>query len=422
MSPKECLANGNVVLDDAVDLSTIFYQMEPSIVQMSRQRTKDRAKITAALDIDLPKLSISISYDGGLKFDGVITCGISSTDTTQHRLFAFEIDIETECPVEPCSLSVEEVAELAREYMRSKGVDLPSDRYNTFLISPLQKDVAKQGAANAKYRAIVTSPTNEVFSPGTSASDTCSSRRMPHFFFSKAIETKAPMENKKGSGALVNTSHIFDAVKNLKRYLRASYTTKLRPLPDYAALFVYSNVDALDNFVDFIGEIASQDKTLLGEVSGTCHFCSTVNSLELLNVSFTLLNADKLSVKEIASCLSSIFISVSANESVVLPLGVGRLSRFPASTTSASNSVHGPSSSTTAYLGDASPFDLKRSSDDDILSDRDEFNAFATQPADKELATAKYRRLHNDMKECFRCDERNPLPSRFCGKCGFEFI
>lgn len=238
---------------------------------MSRQRTKDRAKVTAALDLDLPKLSISISYDGGIKFDGVITCGISSTDTTQHRIFAFEINIETECPVEPCTLSVEEVAELARAYMRSKGVDLPSDKYNTFLVSPLQKDVAKQGAANAKYRAIVNTPADEVFSPGVSASDTCSGRRMPHFFFSKAIETKAPMENKKGSSALVNTTAIFDALKSLKRYLRASFTTKSKPLPDYAALFVYSNVESLDNFVDFIGEIASKDPSLLGQVSGTFH-------------------------------------------------------------------------------------------------------------------------------------------------------
>ena len=91
---------------------------------MSRQRTKDRAKVTASLDTDLPKLSVSISYDGGMKYDGVITCGISSTDTTQHRLFAFEVNIETECPVEPCTLSVKDLTDLAKAYMRTKGVDL----------------------------------------------------------------------------------------------------------------------------------------------------------------------------------------------------------------------------------------------------------------------------------------------------------
>ena len=76
-------------------------------MQMSRQRTKDSAELNASLDIDLAKLSVSISYDGGIKFDGVITCGISSTDTTQHMLFVSDVNIETECLVEPCTLSVE---------------------------------------------------------------------------------------------------------------------------------------------------------------------------------------------------------------------------------------------------------------------------------------------------------------------------
>lgn len=189
-----------------------------------------------------------------------------------HRLFAFEVNIETECPVEPCTLSVEDLTDLARAYMRTKDVDLPIEKYDAFLVSPLQKDVAKQGAANARYRAIVNTPADEVFTPGISASDPCSTRRMPHFFFSKPIEIKAPMENKRGSSSVVNTSKIFDALKSLKRYLRSSFTTKSRPLPDYAALFIYSNVDALDTFVDFIGDIASKDKSLLGQVSGNSIF------------------------------------------------------------------------------------------------------------------------------------------------------
>jgi hypothetical protein len=104
---------------------------------MSRPRTKDRAKVTASLVIDPPKLSVSISHDGGIKFDGVITCEISSTDTTQHRLFAFEVNIEIKCPLEPCTLSVEDLSDLARAYTRTKGVDLPVDKYDAFLVSPL---------------------------------------------------------------------------------------------------------------------------------------------------------------------------------------------------------------------------------------------------------------------------------------------
>ena len=257
-----------VVRDHTVDFPTQNNKMEPSIVLMSRQRTKDRSKITTILDADLYKLSVSISYDGGFMYDGAITCGISSTDTTQHRLFAFDVSIEDECPVEPSILDIDEVAELARSYMRTKGVDLPAEKYNTFLVSPLQKDVSKKGAANAKYRAIVTAPNHEVFTPGLSASNPSSNQRMPHIFFSKPVETKSPMENKRGSSAAVNTSTIHDALKSLKRYLRVTFSTKSKQLPHYAALFVYANADALENFVDLIGDIALKDQKLLNEVSG----------------------------------------------------------------------------------------------------------------------------------------------------------
>jgi hypothetical protein len=42
--------------------------------------------------------------------------------------------------------------------------------------------------------------------------------------------------------------------------------------------------------------------------------------LQLLTVLLILLNIDNLSVKEVVACTSNIFVSVSANESVVLPL------------------------------------------------------------------------------------------------------
>ena len=171
--------------------------MELSALQLLRQKTKDRNSVIANLDANLSKLNISISYDGAIKYEGVITCGISSTATTQHRLFTFEVDMEDECPVVPTELTISEVGELSRTHMRSKGIDLPSDKYDLYLVSPLQKDISQPGKTNAKYRAIVSLPTfEEIFIPGTSTTDTKSLRRMPHLFFGKKLETKAPMENK----------------------------------------------------------------------------------------------------------------------------------------------------------------------------------------------------------------------------------
>ena len=90
---------------------------------------------------------------------------------------------------------------------------------------------------------------------------------MPYIFFSKPVETKAPMENNRGISAAVNTNTIHDALKSLKRYLRVTFSTKSKQLPYYAALFVYANADALENIVGLIGDIALKDQKLLNQVS-----------------------------------------------------------------------------------------------------------------------------------------------------------
>ena len=121
---------------------------------MSRHKTKDKDKVIADLNQYLARVSISISYDGGILFDGVITCEISSTDTTQHSMFTLAVSIEDECPIAPHTLTITEVGDFARSHMRTKGIDLSVEKYNLWVVSPLQIDVAKPGAANAKYRRV----------------------------------------------------------------------------------------------------------------------------------------------------------------------------------------------------------------------------------------------------------------------------
>ena len=71
--------------------------MALSILQMGKQRTRDRNLILKRLDTELGLVSVSISYDGGVKFEGISTCGISATDSTQHKVFAFMDDLTEEC-------------------------------------------------------------------------------------------------------------------------------------------------------------------------------------------------------------------------------------------------------------------------------------------------------------------------------------
>ena len=68
----------------------------------------------------------------------------------------------------------------------------------------------------------------------------------------------------------MNKSRIVRAVMGTKRYLRGSYILKdpNRPMPEYAAAFEYSNIHALEIFIDYIANLTADSSGLLGQVSG----------------------------------------------------------------------------------------------------------------------------------------------------------
>ena len=100
-------------------------------------------------------LSVSISYDGRKKYDKVLTCGIPTTDFAQHKMFVLKLNIEDECPHDPCQLSFVDLCLLAREYMLSQGVELTPATCDAFLVTAHQKDISKPNEADPKYRAVL---------------------------------------------------------------------------------------------------------------------------------------------------------------------------------------------------------------------------------------------------------------------------
>jgi hypothetical protein len=240
--------------------------MPLSVLQMAKQRTRDRKIVTTKLERQLSSLNVTISYDGGMKYENVLSCGISSCDSTQHNIFALEIDLEEECPRDPCQLNAGEVAELAREYMKSQGTSLNPDTYEVYVVTHLQQNVAGPKAKHPKYRSIINKlDSNLIFTPGTSVEESAIFERMPHFFFSKVIDLKAPMENKHGSSAAVNTSQLQKTTALMKRYLTVTFSKGGAAMPDYTSMFAFVDVEALQRLVDYVAE---QSADLLDEVSG----------------------------------------------------------------------------------------------------------------------------------------------------------
>ena len=64
---------------------------------------------------------------------------------TQRNIvfFVLEVNLEVECPVELTELTLAEVSELSR-------TQLPKDEYDLYIVSPLQKNVAKALANHTK--------------------------------------------------------------------------------------------------------------------------------------------------------------------------------------------------------------------------------------------------------------------------------
>ena len=91
--------------------------MEPSVIQLGKQRKQDRNIPLADLNLNLSKLLISVSFDGGMMFNKKLSSGISASDTTQHRIFLFDVNTEDECPIGQPQLTITELGELARSKM-----------------------------------------------------------------------------------------------------------------------------------------------------------------------------------------------------------------------------------------------------------------------------------------------------------------
>ena len=289
---------------------------------MAKQRTRDRTLMVKRLDTNQSLISVSISYDGGIKYDEIPTCGISSTDSTQHRLFALEIDLAEECPFDPCKIGAVEMSNLARDYMKSQGVELNPESYEVFMVSPLQKNLAGPKAVRPKYRAVVNPmDLNADFTPGQSLEEPGTFRRMPHFVFGKVLEMKAPMENKHGSSAAVNISQIYKSAAIMKRFLCIAHTTASTPMPGYVSSYTFSSVEALKRLVDYVAELSTKNDELLGFVSGnTLSYVQCTRTRSVVELFSSYLG--NLSVREVVARMSKTFEEVAADLSMELPLGV----------------------------------------------------------------------------------------------------
>ena len=142
------------------------------------------------------------------------------------------------------------------------------------------------------------------------------------------------------------------------------------------------------------------------------------------------MHVDNLSVKEIVECMSNIFRTVFADHTMDLPLGVGRVSRFHETVSSA---LIAPDTTTSSYSTSLSKAETtitrKRYSDGPIDLDRDDLthhrkplftvdsplpamdsgniNCNKTSSYTFEFSTPVTQSISTELKQCLACDEMN---------------
>lgn len=155
-------------------------------------------------------------------------------------------------------------------------------------------------------------------------------------------------------------------------------------------------------------------------------------------------HADNLSIKEIVECMSNVFRTVYADRAMDLPLGVGRVSKFHETVSSAHTGPQiSTSSSSTSLRRAETTITRKRYSDGDIDLDRDDlthhrrpsfavaspsymmpssdFDLNTTSSHCFESSTPVTQNSSTELKQCSACDEFNLVRSVYCGHCTKEF-
>ena len=146
--------------------------------------------------------------------------------------------------------------------MKTLGVELGADKYESYLVTKTSKNIAKPGAVNPKYRAIVRKwESSKVFKPLSSLND-----RMPHLFYGLIIELKAPMENKHGGSAAVNTSQLQKAAAIVKRISILHFIDGTK-MEKYMLPFTFVDANAVKLLVDRVHDATVDADRLLNFVS-----------------------------------------------------------------------------------------------------------------------------------------------------------
>ena len=233
----------------------------------SKEKSKLRV-VQADLENHPSKINVSVTLDGIQSRENIITCGISSTDTSQTRLWAYTFNIRDLIELEsPTIITLSAIIEHIRmKMMKERKINLNSDVYDCFIVGPEQQDAKAKGAIHAKWRAVVERPNlDKIYSPCQGTPDpNC---RIIHLFFGKKKGARADLANKGGSNLAVNMTTLADARMKLGRFLLSFYPDKL--MPKYVSCFDFIDKASVISYAKLLYELAKTQEGLLETSPGT---------------------------------------------------------------------------------------------------------------------------------------------------------
>jgi hypothetical protein len=107
------------------------------------------------------EINVSVSVDGLSRHGNDLLMGKGMSDGTAHYLFEIWIDVVSEKPFPPHSMTVQEVDTFVIQWMKDHtDVDLAG--FRLFLVSSRFQDVKKEGSKTEKIKYVVVTPPQDL--------------------------------------------------------------------------------------------------------------------------------------------------------------------------------------------------------------------------------------------------------------------
>lgn len=168
------------------------------------------------------------------RFKDSLYCGINKADKTVQRLFDFNHEIK-----QAESITFTALNDAVKLHAQSKNIDLGADKYKPYIVTNEQVDIAKVGAATAKWRVVVKEPGSFLSFEKGCDENLNDKNRLVHIFYGEVGHSVADLSNVEGGSAATIVSKFLTMCDNIANVLQLKFNDSKGSLPSFVSKFFF---------------------------------------------------------------------------------------------------------------------------------------------------------------------------------------